>query len=141
VLPAVLGVFLERVLDKARAELGKLDATMAGGVRKETGFGHAGNGVRLERYGLAFRRDDEVGPGCAATPECPVGALGEDLCLRVGARIKPSRDHVMHGGWFVLHLEVVELRTRHYLDDGKRMGVIVADNGNGDLGALDATPR
>ena len=37
----------------------------------------------------------------------------------------------------VLRLEIVELVLRDNLDDGKRLGLLVADNRNGQFGALD----
>ena len=137
-LPEVFRVLFERVLDEARAELGELDAAMAGGVGQEAGRRHAGNGVGLKRDGLALVRDDEISPRRTSASKRLVRTHGKRLRLGVDPRLETSRNHVVHRRRLVLHLEVVELGTRHDFDDGERVGVIVADDRHCDLRALDA---
>ena len=62
-----------------------------------------------------------------------MGALGEALRASVHARLKARGNDVVHRGGLVLHLEVVELGTRHNLYDRERVGILVAEHRDGDL--------
>ena len=126
------------MLDEARAELGKLDSAVAGGVRQEAVCRHAGDGVRLKNDRLAGRGDDEVAPRAPAAAQRAVGAHGELLGAGVDARLKARGDDVVERGGLVLDLEVIELGARHDLHDGEGVGILVAHHGHGYLGSLDA---
>ena len=133
ILPA-----LERVLDEPRAQLGKLDAAVAGGVRKQALRRHAGNRVGLQNHGLPIGGHNEVTSGAAPAAEGAVRPDGEVLSLRVYARRQAGRDDMMHGRRLVLDLEVIELGPRHNLDDGERARLFVSYDRNGDLRPFNA---
>ena len=65
-------------------------------------------------------------------------ADGQLLGAGVDTRLQARGDDVVHGGRLVLDLEVVELRSRHDLDDGQGVRVVVAQHRDRDLGPLHA---
>ena len=67
-----------------------------------------------------------------------MGGDGLVLGALVNLGVEAGGDHVVQLGGLILDLDVVELGARDDLDDGQGARVIVADHGDGDLGALDA---
>ena len=64
-----------------------------------------------------------------------MGLHGSRLHALVYIDLKTRRNDVVGTVGAVLHLIVVELGMRHNLDDGQRLGVVVAQNGNRNLRA------
>lgn len=136
---AVLVLLLQRELDHELAQRTELDADLLGGIRQQGGCRHAGQGVRLEDPHLTAGIANDVRAGHTAAAKRLMRFDGDALGFLELLGRDTSRDDVRAATGGVLRLEVIEGTglLGDDLDNGKRLGVLVAKDGDRGLDTRD----